>query len=347
MSSQFMATQPSEQPALAQLLQSTFPTSSEVNSFVPDVLRWKYFSPHPEWSGPRSYIVKKDESIAGHGGIWPVHLAGREAPLNVIHLIDWAARRSATGVGVLLLRKLAGLSDLLLTIGGSDETQTILPRLGYQQSGELKMQVKVIRPWLQFRTAVESGWKRPVRLLRNSLWSLPSLPQAPPGWRISRIPHFDSSVESLLNPSRGETLTSIRTVEGLNHVLSCPAAAFAPFLLHQGGQLRGYFVLSTVAGQTRIADLRLDAEDPDSWKAASILAARTAAEIPQTCEIVAGFSTKQAHQAFAQAGFRLRHTLPIFYYDPRKILNTVPSFDLSMFDGDACFMSNLRHPFLT
>ncbi|HTF44725.1 MAG TPA: hypothetical protein VK641_12535, partial [Terriglobales bacterium] len=247
MSSQFMATQPSEQPALAQLLQSTFPTSSEVNSFVPDVLRWKYFSPHPEWSGPRSYIVKKDELIAGHGGIWPVHLAGREAPLNVIHLIDWAARRSATGVGVLLLRKLAGFSDLLLTIGGSDETQTILPRLGYQQSGELKMQVKVIRPWLQFRTAVESGWKRPVRLLRNSLWSLPSLPPAPPGWRISRIPHFDSSVESLLHPPRGATLASIRTVAGLNHVLSCPAATFAPFLLHQGGQLRGYFVLATVA----------------------------------------------------------------------------------------------------
>jgi hypothetical protein len=62
---------------------------------------------------------------------------------------------------------------------------------------------------------------------------------------------------------------------------------------------------------------------------------------------VAGFSSREAHQAFAHAGFRLRHTVPIFYYDPRKILNTVPSFDLSMFDGDACFMANLKHPFLT
>jgi hypothetical protein len=347
MSSQFTATLPREQNALAELLKATFPTSSEVNSFLPDVLRWKYFSPHPDWSGPRSYVVKKEEAIVGHGGIWPVRLAGASAELKVIHLIDWAASRSATGVGVLLLRKLAGLADLLLTIGGSDETQRILPKLGYQQSGELKMQVKVVRPWLQFRTAAHPSWKTPLRLVRNAFWSLSSLPPAPKGWHVSRITRFDSSVEALLPGSKQEILRPIRTIAGLNYVLSCPAAAFAAFLLYEGSRLSGYFVLSLVAGQTRIADLRLISADPESWKSACVLAARTAAEIPETCEIVAGFSSPQLQECFEQAGFRVRQTLPIFYYDPRKILKNVPTFDLSMFDGDACFMANLNHPFLT
>jgi hypothetical protein len=348
MSSQFMATLPSEQTALTELLQSSFPASTEVNSFLPDVLQWKYFSPHSDWNGPRSYVVKKDETIVGHGGIWPLRFAGANTELSVIHLIDWAASRSATGAGVLLLRKIAGLADLLLTIGGSDETQKILPRLGYQQSGGLKLQVKVVRPWLQYRTASESGWKAPVRLARNTIWSLPSLPPVPKGWQVAKIPRFDSSVEHLLNGPKRETLTSLRTITGLNHILGCPAATFAAYVVLEGSQMRGYFVLSQIAGQTRIVDIRLAVESPESWKAICILAAKTAAEIPETCEIVAGFSMAPIQQAFAQSGFRPRQTLPIFYYDPRKLLKgVVPTLDLSLLDGDGCFMANLKHPFLT
>lgn len=348
MSSQFTATLPSEQPAIAELLQSSFPASSEVNSFLPNVLRWKYFSPYPDWSGSRSYVVKKDETIVGHGGIWPLRFGGTDTEFSVIHLIDWAASRSATGVGVLLLRKLAGLADLLLTIGGSDETQKILPRLGYQQSGGLKLQVKVVRPWLQYRTTSEAGWKAPVRLARNTIWSLPPLPPVPKGWNVSKIPSFDSSVESLLNVRKKDTLTSLRTIAGLNHILSCPAATFAAYVVSEGNQMRGYFVLSQIAGQTRIVDLRLAVENPESWRAICVLAAKTAAEIPETCEIVAGFSTANIQLAFAQSGFRPRQTLPIFYYDPRKLLKgIVPALDLSLLDGDGCFMANLKHPFLT
>ena len=346
MSSQFTATLPSEQTALAELLQSTFPASGEVNSFVPDVLRWKYFSPHPDWSGPRSYVVKKDGGIVGHGGIWPLRLAKGNIQLSAIHLIDWAARRSASGVGVLLLRKLADLADLLLTIGGSDDTQRILPRLGYQQAGELKMQAKVVRPWLQYRTTSEPGWRAPARLLRNTIWSLPLLPPVPKGWQAARIPRFDSSVEPLLCSQR-ETLTPLRTVAGLNRILDCPAATFQAFLVYEGSRLQGYFVLSLVAGQTRIADLRLATDNPQSLKTVCVLAAKTAAAIPETCEVVAGFSANAVQAAFEESGFRPRQTLPIYYYDPRKLLKGVPLLDLSLLDGDGCFLANLKHPFLT
>jgi hypothetical protein len=151
----------------------------------------------------------------------------------------------------------------------------------------------------------------------------------------------------VLNIQKREILTPVRTIAGLNRLLDCPAATFAAFLMFNENQLRGYFVLSLVAGQTRIVDLRLASDDPESWKAACALAARTAAELPETCEIAVGFSRPDVQQAFEQMGFRLRQTLPIFYYDPRKLLQSVAGFDLSMSDGDACFMANLKHPFLT
>jgi hypothetical protein len=289
-------------------------------------------------------VVKKDEQIVGHGGIWPLHFAGQ---LKVIHLIDWAASRTATGAGVLMLKKLAGLSDLLLTIGGSDDTRNILPRLGYKQAGEMKMQVKVVRPWLQFRKASNAGWKAPLRLARNTIWSLSSLPSVPKGWRTSRVSRFDFSMENLLGPSQHETLRPIRSVAGLNHILTCPAASFSAFQIFKDDEPGGYFVLSEVNGQTRIADLRLASENRETWKVASILAAEAAAAMPETCEIVAGFCAKQAHESFEQIGFRVRKKLPIFYYDPRKLLGNLQGFDLSLLDGDGCFMANLKQPFLT
>src|SRR5947209_6958375 len=118
MTSQFMASQPSEQPAIAEFLRTTFHASADLSSFRQDVLHWKYFSDHPDWPGTRSYVVKKDGRIVAHGGVWPLTFATAGAELNVIHLVDWAASPSAAGAGVGLLRKLASMTDVLLTIGG-------------------------------------------------------------------------------------------------------------------------------------------------------------------------------------------------------------------------------------
>src|SRR5256885_16139276 len=116
MSSQLTPTAVSQQAALAEFLHSVFRGSARVNSFDPDVLAWKYFSSHPEWSGARSYVANANDNIVGHAGIWPVQLSDSARPISAIHLIDWAASRTQAGVGVMLLRKLAGLADLLLTI---------------------------------------------------------------------------------------------------------------------------------------------------------------------------------------------------------------------------------------
>lgn len=337
----------SEQGALAEFLSRVFPGSEQMNSFASDVLSWKYFSSHPEWSGPRSYVVKKDGALVGHAGIWPLRLVNSTQQLQVIHLIDWAAARTEPGAGISLLRKLAGMSDLLLTIGGSADTQAILPKIGYRRCGELKVQARPVGTSRQLRTGNSWNWKTPLRIIRNAAWSLLALPSSPNGWVASRTTRLDEPIAPLLDGPEADSAVSRRTAGLLNHFLTCPGAEFSAFHLSQSERVRGYFLLSQVRGQTRIVDIGIDANDPQGRTAACILAARTAAEMPGTCEIVAGFSCSQTQACFAEMGFKVRRIAPIFCYDPRKLLGQAPRLGLSMLDGDLCFMANLQRPYLT
>ena len=105
MSLQFAASLPSEQTAVIEFLRSTFQADSELLSFRPDVLQWKYFSDHPDWHRDRSYVLKNEGGIVAHGGVWPLRLTKPGADVDAIHLIDWAASRATVGSGLLLLKK--------------------------------------------------------------------------------------------------------------------------------------------------------------------------------------------------------------------------------------------------
>ncbi|HZW78924.1 MAG TPA: hypothetical protein VFF50_00515 [Candidatus Deferrimicrobiaceae bacterium] len=347
MSLQFAASLPSEQTAIVEFLKTTFQADHELLSFRPDVFQWKYFSDHPDWHRDRSYVVKKEDGIVAHGGVWPLRLRRQEADVDVIHLIDWAASRAAVGSGLLLLKKLAVLTDVLLTIGGSSDTRSILTKIGYRRVGQLKLCARVIRPWLQFRNTRRFNWKAPLRLLRNARWSLTSLPRPPKNWEATRISQFDPSLESVLNRPATDVFTSQRTIAGLNRMLNCPAAAFSAFVLYRSKRPCGYFLLAQVGKQTRIVDLRVDRNDAATWMAACSLATLTAAEIPETAEIVAGFSLTGVNDAFGRAGFRSRGSLPVYCYDPKKMLGSEPVLDLSMLDGDLCFIADAQNPFWT
>jgi hypothetical protein len=347
MSLQFAASLPSEQTAVIEFLRATFQADHELLSFRPDVFQWKYFFAHPDWHRDRSFVLRNENGIVAHGGVWPLRLKKPGADVDAIHLIDWAASRTTVGSGLLLLKKVAAITDVLLTIGGSSDTRSILTKIGYRQVGELKLHARVVRPWLQFRNTRNFHWKAPLRLLRNTSWSLTSLPRPPKDWEVTRISQFDSSVESVLSGTSADFFTSQRTIAGLNRMLSCPAALFSAFVLSRSKRPCGYFLLAQVAKQTRIVDLRVDHNDAATWMAACSLAAHTAAEIPDTAEIVAGFSLQVVNEAFAHAGFRSRGSLPVYCYDPKKALGSEPVLDLSMLDGDLCFISDAQNPFWT
>jgi hypothetical protein len=343
----FSATLASEQAAIGNFLSSAFPNGRQANSFRPEVLFWKYFWRHPEWSAPRSYVLKANEHILAHAGIWPVRLANSSIAICAAHVIDWAASRAKPGTGIMLLSDLAVSQDLLLTIGGSCDSRAILPRLGYQSIGELKLYAKVVRPWEQFRSTAGHDWKAPLRLARNGAWSLSGMKLADKNWRACRIAHFDWSLEPFLNFGSPSEVISQRTIAELNRFLACPAGAFSGFVILRWEQIQGYFMLSQVGRQTRIVDLRIATEDAQCWLQACLLASQTAAELPQTSEIVAGSSSRHVQAVLEEVGFRLRRTDPIFCYDPLNLLGSDVNLHLSLLDGDACFMSDPRHPYLT
>src|SRR5579863_2558193 len=155
----------SERNNLTRFLLQTFHADPSLSSFRPEVLDWKYFSHHPDWPGPRSFAVRQEGQIVAHGGIWPVRLMTSAGEIKAIHLIDWAASRASVGAGIHLLRRMAGLSDVLLTMGGSADTRSLLPKLGYKVCGPLRKYVRVIRPWRQFRTTPVRSWKTAAKFL--------------------------------------------------------------------------------------------------------------------------------------------------------------------------------------
>jgi hypothetical protein len=347
MSFQFVPIQASEQQDLIRFLVKSFHADPTLNSFRPEVIRWKYFADHPEWTSSRSLAVKQDGQIVAHGGVWPVRLVTPKTEVRAIHLIDWTASRSAVGAGVHLLRKVAGLADVLLTIGGSRDTRNLLPKLGYKGCGELRRYARVIRPWLQFRTTPEKNWKTPIKLLRNSVLALTGVPSAPKGWQALKVTSFTGSIEGGAIGQTTRSTSPRRSAATLNYLLSCPAAPFSGFLVSQAQKLRGYFLLAQVGRQMRIVDIRMDSEDREAWQAICALAVGSAAEHPEICEIVAASSNEVTGEAWLRAGFVHRETDQIFCYDPRNLLSSLPPLDLNLADGDLCIMSEPLSPYLS
>ena len=109
----------------------------------------------------------------------------------------------------------------------------------------------------------------------------------------------------------------------------------------------GYFLLSRVGGQTRIADLRLSSTTQDDWNAAYSMAEQVAASDPETSEITAVASTLFAELALRSSGFRRRGSAPLFLYDPQKKLRDSPPIYWNLIDGDAAYISDPEHPYTT
>jgi hypothetical protein len=345
---EFSPSSPADAPAIADFLLSVFQSAPGAPFVDPALLEWKYYVPHPDWEGSRSFVLRQGNQIVAHGCLFPVTLLESGRATAAHHLIDWAARRDVPGAGLRLVRELARLSPVLLTIGGSVQTRQILPKIGYRGYGAMEIYARVVRPWLQFRTdPFRRGWKAPLRVLRNLAWSRSRIPAPLPEWSAERIASFDDSCAPLLaGRAAGAFVSPRRTSELLHYLLRCPAADLSAYLLRRGQVPRGWFLLSRIAAQVRIADLWVDAESPEEWRSAFTLAMRAAAG-PGICEVTAAASIPPAAQALRENGFRRREVEPVFLYDPRKLVAEDALLNLTLLDGDAFYRQSPDYPYLT
>jgi hypothetical protein len=281
-------------------------------------LEWKFFTPRPDWEGPRSFVVRDAGHIVAHACIWPTAFGS--------HIIDWLSDGSTPGAGVLVYRHLMQLSGTAIVMGGSAQARKLLPKLGFKAYGTLEIYARVIRPWKQFVTRPRGAlWREAARLGRNTFWSLARLPKPDRGW----------SAEPAVATGR------------IAYMLACPAGDCRFYRISHNGTPCGYFSLNQVNGQCRIIDIDVDSDDRADLRAAYRLAASAAANLPETCEITAVSSLPWVAEILRQDGFRLSGDKPVVLYDPQSRLAGAPPPNLQMVDSDAFFLYITIYPFVT
>ncbi len=328
------------------LIQTAFRAKPDAPFLDEQLLQWKYFEPGPGWNGSRSYVLAQNGSILAHGCAWPVKLVHEGRSHSGLCLLDWVASKSSLGAGLQLVREMASLTDILISIGGSQATRQLMPRMGFRIVDEQSLYVRVLRPWRQFRTRPGAvTFKEFARLVRNTGYSLPRRASAN-GWSLHRVATVDPQlfVDSL--PASGPASShDARLVE---YMTRCPAVSIASYELLKDGRPGGYVVLSLVNGQSRIVELRMRSRTQEDWTAAISAVIDAALEVRNACELLAWTSEPLLTHALGANGFRPRDRRSIFVLDSRNLFPAAGScWDLTMLDDDSAFLNFPDHPYAT
>lgn len=341
----FEATPTTDLDDLATFLTNGFNSPPDAVFARPEVLRWKYFEPGPHWDLSRSYVLRQNQKIKAHCGVWPMHLNFNGERISCICFMDWLSEKDLPGAGVLLKKKLMRFADTSVVVGGSADTRAVVPRIGFQQVGEVTTFARVVRPWKQFRTRPQEAIGRgAARLLRNVSWSRVPGGSVDLEWSINRVKSFSELPEKI---DGSDHPTPLRDSSYLNYWLDTPAVDIAGFVILRQNKFYGYFLLTKVGGQARIADIRLLSDNAADWANAYRLAATAAAEDSEICEIVTMASTPLSRQALLGSGFRDRGSVPLFLSDQKKRLAGAPPILLNMIDGDGAYLHDSSYPYVT
>ena len=309
-------------------LRAVFGVTENHRMFQDDVLRWKCLDSHPFWEGGRGYALRHRGAIAAFGCVVPCRfLAGRETVASC-NVIDWAASKAVPSAGILLYRHIQQLAGTMINIGGTPEARQVLPRIGFDQRVELHHYTRVLRPLRHFG-AGRKDWKSPLRVARDYR-GLTRHPNATLPFRRAD----DSTTLSFPESALTGQIVCDRTPELLRYVLACPAAPVELYAIETG-----YFLLSHVGQQCRIADIWVRSANSRDWAAGYAAAAEAASTDPHATEITAASSGSLQTAALKAAGFRRTHSEPVFVQDPASKLAGRNDLTVGFLENDAFYWS--------
>ncbi len=305
----------------------------------PEHLYWKYWRERADWPGSRSFVLAHGRDIIAHAAVVPGACVWGSTRGRVIHIIDWAARRSEIGVGVALMKHVGQLSDFLLGIGGSVHTLNIMPHIGYQARGIVTGYVRSLSALALLKRPCHPRWKRAPRFARSMLWSLMAPRAKRSDWQARRIGAAEvRDLASALPIERPGIVVFERREALFRHLLACPIVPFELYALEQKRQVRGYFLMSFAPGQARLADCWMASEDPADWRALVHLAVQRAKDKGNLAELVAWSSELRLSQTLAECGFHSRLTLPIYLRSSRRLAVPQEAVRVQMVENDACYL---------
>ncbi|MBL8219077.1 MAG: hypothetical protein JNL62_07600 [Bryobacterales bacterium] len=314
------------------------PNADDATFLDPAQMLWKYWEPNPGWTGDsRSYAFIDDSGeIIAHACAWPFGLRTKEAELCGVHLIDWAAGMKVPGAGALLLREMRALRDISCCIGGTHIAQNVVRQSGFKQLTTMHFLARPLRPLRQALTHQRQNWKTPARFLRNTVWVMRSA-SVLSGWTAEPISPGEITGNLLPAPGPGQAVAH-RSAALFEYMAQCPTARYQLWLVRQGAEARGYFLLSIIFGQARVADAWITEATSESWSALYALAAQVALRHHSVAEITTSVTLPDALAGAAVCGFRPYGELAVMVFDPKKHLAFVSQFHLQMLDNDASFL---------
>jgi hypothetical protein len=301
--------------------------------FQPEVLRWKCFAPHPFWEGSRGYTLRYKGAIAAFGCIVPCRFRTPAGAVSGCDVIDWAADKTVPGAGAMLYRHIQTLTGVMINIGGTPEARAVLPRMGFELRCRLHTYMRTLRPARHLLRAGPKDWKAPLRLARDYAGLARPVPRA---LTARRVANFTGAVPAAFpDPAIAGATVCARTPELLDYFLACPAARIEAFLIDEPP---GYFLLSRVGNQCRIADLWVRSADARLWAQAYAAATAAALRDSATTQSTIAVSTPMQIEALRQAGYRPSHHEPVFVLDPDSVLPP-GVLALSFFENDGAYWS--------
>ncbi len=319
-------------------LRTVFSVSESHRMFQADVLRWKCFAPHPFWEGGRGYALRYKGEIAAFGCLVPCRFLTGSGTVASCDVIDWAASKAVPGAGIMLYRHIQGLTGTMINIGGTGDASQVLPKIGFQVRAERHSYTRVLRPWHHFRQARQKDWKSPLRLARDYRelgWAARDAGHALTAQRVTSFEGIPAEV--FPDPSVTQQVVCARTPESLNYYLACPAAKMDAYLLEREHTPVGYFLLSRVGCQCRIADLWIRSPDRQGWAEAYAAATAVARTDPYITEVTVAASSPLETGALPQAGYRRTHAEPVFVLDPGRLLGDRNDLAVSLLENDGYY----------
>jgi hypothetical protein len=320
-------------------LRTVFGVGESHRMFQADVLRWKCFAPHPFWEGGRGYALRYKGEIAAFGCLVPCRFLTGSGTVSSCDVIDWAANKAVPGAGVMLYRHIQGLAGTMINIGGTEDACNVLPKIGFRVGATRCGYARVVHPWRHFRQAPKD-WESPLRLARDFRELGRAAQAVGPALKARRVKSFDGvPAEVFPDPSVPQHVVCARTPESIGYSMACPAAEMDAYVLERGHTPAGYFLLSRVGDQCRIADLWIRSPDGQAWAEAYAAATAVVRANPRITQITAAASLPLQTGALQRAGYRRTHTEPVFVLDPGRLLGGRNDLALSLLENDGYYWS--------
>jgi hypothetical protein len=340
----FRSSTVADEAGIAALLRDSLGLAPGHPTTEPRHLQWKYWEPRADWAGSRSYVYLRSGEIVAHGAVIPNVFLWREHRIKILHVIDWAARPDSGGSGVALMKQIGKLTGAMFAVGGSEQTQQILPIIGFKECNTtVTRYARPIRPLLRLVSPEYRSWRLAPQAMRGLLWALtaPSLRDA--GWSVQRIRADQLTSAPIIWPSpKFGTAVFERSNASMSYLLRCPATSMELYSVHCYGRPRGYFLLAFAPAQARIADCWIDSDDLSEWGAMVQLAVEQAKVHAQVAEVVSMCSDPLLGAALIKSGFRVRHAIPMWLRTAGGVAPPDASVRFLMADSDEAFLHNGR-----